>query len=209
MPEGGILALLSVATGWLLNEVSQFISGRRKTKRRIRVALFSLVELRKTLMDDKAVLEEASGDGSLPREYFRILDIVLEDEWTESNDFKQKMKEILDEIAKIDPYLAHEVRVGAYGMLAIRNRDMTDWSDGDFQEGGVILRRAAATQGVTFLGEVIRKLALRHSVWMWCKVRYNQHNESASTMMPEVIKDLPQEAKQLLESEEGRHNKSL
>ncbi|PQJ26999.1 hypothetical protein BSZ35_18980 [Salinibacter sp. 10B] len=207
MPEGGLLALLSVATGWLLKEVSQLMSKRRERKRDIRVALFALVDLRKTLLDDKAVLEEASEEGYMPEIYFEILDIILEDEWAESGEFKKRIKDICSKIAKIDPYLAHEVRVGANGMVKARERDTSDWAGGEFHSQGVSIRRMAAEHGVNFLEDIIRKLALRHSIWMWCKVRYRQYNESIDTAIPELIKEISEEAESI--AEEDEHNKSL
>lgn len=122
-----VSAVLSIAFGWLLNEVSQLLRGRKEDKKIKKKVLFYLLELYFTLkkLDTKPFIDIVSRKISerLPKEeqdenfknslailYQQLIGNLTEKETAEKlNELENNFKKSLEDLSSVDPIASHKL----------------------------------------------------------------------------------------------------
>jgi len=169
--ESVLLTVLTIAFGWSLNELSQFLRFKREDKRLINEALFFLIDLSFMLDQLRELVLAAKKQEKLSSLSKRLFNSLINDENLNSKSFKSNLKNTVKVISKFDPLLAQEMRVTVDGV------DIFDKNFLKFKESGIGIDEQSLLDindmGLDLFSKKIqeftRKLAFRKNKLMWLK----------------------------------------
>ncbi len=164
-----VLPAIGVIVGWLLNELSQIFKSRRETRRVINRSLYSLLNLLLMLNHKKSLLKSALKPDKLDEFQADILARLFEDRSFDSDDFKKKLLQTINDLAEIDPILCQALMINSesvYLFGKIRKSEAHGVPDKNNLE---IMYQSldVFTKQLEFL---TRKLIAKHSIVM--RIRY-------------------------------------
>ena len=164
-----VLPAIGVIVGWLLNELSQIFKSRREARRVINKSLYSLLDLLLMLNQKKSLLKSALKPNKLDDFQRDILVRLFEDRRFNSDDFKKKLLQTINDLAEIDPILCQALMINSesvYIFGKIKNSETHDLPDRNNMEFMYQTLEVFTKQ----LEILTRKLITKHSIWM--RVRY-------------------------------------
>lgn len=164
-----VLPAIGVIIGWLLNELSQLFKNKRETRRIINESLYSLLNLLLMLNHKKNLVKSALQSDKLDKFQAEILAKLFEDRRFNSDDFKKKLLQTINEMAKIDPILCQAFMLNFESVTlfgSIRTSEPLKIPNKDGLESIYQMLDVFTTQ----LEFLTRKLIAKHSIVM--RIRY-------------------------------------
>jgi hypothetical protein len=162
--ESVLLTALTIAFGWCLNELSQFLRFKREDKRLINEALFFLIDLSFMLDQLRELVLAAKKQENLSSLSKRSFNSLLNDENLNS---------------KFDPVLAQEMRVTVDGVNMFDNSFLGLKDPGNQMDEQFLLdmNDMAFELFSKKIQEFTRKLAFRKSKLTWLKIHISNFRE--------------------------------
>jgi len=170
--ESVLLTVLTIAFGWCLNELSQFLRFKREDKRLMNEALFFLIDLSFMLDQLRELVLAAKKQEKLSPLSKRSFNSLINDENLNSKSFKTNLKNTVKVISKFDPVLAQEMRVTVDGINIFDNNFLGFKDSGNRIDEQFLLE----TNDMAFkifskkIQEFTRKLAFRKNKLIWLKI---------------------------------------
>jgi|TARA_R100001143_G_C3360441_1_gene135114 hypothetical protein len=177
--ESVLLTALTIAFGWCLNELSQFLRFKREDKRLINEALFFLIDLSFMLDQLRELVLAAKKQENLSSLSKRSFNSLLNDENLNSKSFKSNLKKTVKVISKFDPVLAQEMRVTVDGVNMFDNSFLGLKDPGNQMDEQFLLdmNDMAFELFSKKIQEFTRKLAFRKSKLTWLKIHISNFRE--------------------------------
>jgi hypothetical protein len=164
-----VLPAIGVIIGWFLSELSQLFKSRREARRLINKSLYSLLNLLLMLNHKQNLVKSALQPAKLNEFQAEMLANLFEDRVFDSDDFKKKLFQNVNDLAEIDPILcqAFMMNIESVNLLGkIRTSERHKIPNRNDLESMHQMLEVFANQ----LERLTRKLIAKHSFIM--RIRY-------------------------------------
>ncbi len=168
----GIIPLLAVALGWLLNELSSLLRLRREDRRAAGPVLMDMLEIRHRLLIVDAYVKELGKQLQIPPQAQLQLRQHIQALFPESPTFIEKYEEAVSTLARVDPISAFRLRDQALiapflawfrGLAASTKTDSEIWT--------AIFEPELLGRFKSNIEELVLDVARAHSWFTWWRVR--------------------------------------
>lgn len=175
--ESFLLTIPAIFAGWLLSEFGQFLRYKREDKRLVNEVLFHLINLRFRLIQTKDIIDAANNQSNLSKNSKRIYNRLID--FDDLNLLKPELLDTVKLISKIDPFLAHEMRITIDG-TDIFSSEFLKFKDTRIGLDDVSMMDLNFKSISLFsekLEDIVRTLAFRKSKVQWVKLHWNLFSE--------------------------------
>lgn len=168
--------LIAVATGWLLNELSQFFRRRRENRMALNQALFAVMTMVFVLRQKGLILASIVNYAELTTPGKRIASSVLVDDYTDTEAFRERLRQSIDIVARYDPFIAMDLRILLNTASTFAEKDTLTVNEKLGEPVLEIFSKAVQVFSDS-IEQLLLKLAFRTNLRLWLQLHYRKWKE--------------------------------
>jgi hypothetical protein len=192
-----IYTLIAVASGWLLNELSQFLRRRRENRMILNQAWFTVMTMVFVLRQKGLILASIANYSELTILGQRIAKTVLVDEHTDTNAFREKLMQSVDTVARYDPFIAMDLRSIIDLASTITDKDILAGTNEISEELPLELISKSVQVFSSAIEKLLFKIVFRTNFRLWFQLHYRKWKDRkddnknvADSVWPDIFSNL-------------------
>ncbi len=156
--------IVGAVLGWFLNQLGQWMNGRRDEKKAIARAISNLLEIRHHLLAFPKATEVLSEHFGLPREHHTLFKVALSQLFPPDSDLSKRYSDAVNLVADQNPILGFRLRSQDRVIPLLDNLRKIALNDPNAIKAMPALEQELLGQLTPLLDKLLRELASAHGV---------------------------------------------